>query len=179
MASQMTCTRFHGKFASFTLLKASCFLQLRLFDSLGLIGKKTGERAARFSDWCWFLATIVALVELSSERAITKRRISLGEFNILRFYVIDRLDVKYTIFSHPAESQLYNESMANPNVKATSASSSSKHAQAELEKLHRQDYWLRMQRLKLIMDLIFVCKSRIPTHLRLLGLSEPASLYSI
>lgn len=37
---------------------------------LGLIGKRMGERAARFSDWCWFIATLVGLVENSVERQV-------------------------------------------------------------------------------------------------------------
>lgn len=40
------------------------------FSLLGLIGKRTGERAARFSDWCWLLATLVGLVENGVERQI-------------------------------------------------------------------------------------------------------------
>lgn len=38
------------------------------FARLGLLGKKLGERAARFSDWCWLLATLVGLVENGVER---------------------------------------------------------------------------------------------------------------
>ncbi len=38
------------------------------FSRLGLLGLKTGERAGRFSDWCWFLATLVGLVENGVER---------------------------------------------------------------------------------------------------------------
>lgn len=38
------------------------------FSKLGLIGKRTGERAGRFSDWCWLLATLVGLVENGVER---------------------------------------------------------------------------------------------------------------
>jgi hypothetical protein len=37
---------------------------------LGLIGNKTGDRAGRFSDWCWLLATLVGLVENGVERGI-------------------------------------------------------------------------------------------------------------
>lgn len=46
---------------------------------MGLLGKRVGERAARFSDWCWFLATIAALIELGFERSVTKSRIKTGE----------------------------------------------------------------------------------------------------
>lgn len=38
------------------------------FSKLGLLGKRTGERARRFSDWCWLLATLVGLVENGVER---------------------------------------------------------------------------------------------------------------
>jgi hypothetical protein len=38
------------------------------WSRLGLIGKKVGERAGRFSDWCWFLSTLVGLVENGVER---------------------------------------------------------------------------------------------------------------
>ena len=38
------------------------------WSRLGLLGKKLGDRAARFSDWCWFLATLVGLVENGVER---------------------------------------------------------------------------------------------------------------
>jgi hypothetical protein len=38
------------------------------FSRLGLIGKRTGERADHFSDWCWLLATLVGLVENGVER---------------------------------------------------------------------------------------------------------------
>lgn len=35
---------------------------------LGLLGEKVGTRAGRLSDWCWFLATLVGLVENGVER---------------------------------------------------------------------------------------------------------------
>ncbi|KAG6911683.1 hypothetical protein DXG01_007933 [Tephrocybe rancida] len=35
---------------------------------LGLFGKKFGERAGHFSDWCWFISTLVGLVENGVER---------------------------------------------------------------------------------------------------------------
>lgn len=38
------------------------------FSKLGLIGKRTGERAAYYADWCWFLSTLVNLVENAVER---------------------------------------------------------------------------------------------------------------
>lgn len=37
---------------------------------MGLVGQKTGDRAARFAAWCWMLCTMVGLVENSLERQI-------------------------------------------------------------------------------------------------------------
>lgn len=42
---------------------------------------------------------------------------------------------------------------------ANSKSANTKAIEKEMEKLHRQDFWLRIQRTKLLMDLIFVCTS--------------------
>ncbi|TDL29273.1 hypothetical protein BD410DRAFT_892604 [Rickenella mellea] len=100
------------------------------FSRLGLIGKRTGERAAKISDWCWFVATIIALVELNFERSITK-----------------------TNMKH-VESKLYNESMSGAT--ANSTAQVTKVVEKELEKLQKQDYWLQVQRTKLLMDLVFV-----------------------
>jgi len=41
---------------------------LATWSRLGLLGKKLGDRAARFSDWCWLLSTLVGLVENGVER---------------------------------------------------------------------------------------------------------------
>ena len=38
------------------------------WSRLGLLGKGIGERAGRFSDWCWLIATLVGLVENGVER---------------------------------------------------------------------------------------------------------------
>ena len=38
------------------------------FSKLGLLGKRVGARADRFADWCWFLSTLVGLVENGVER---------------------------------------------------------------------------------------------------------------
>ncbi|KAI5118556.1 hypothetical protein M0805_002936 [Coniferiporia weirii] len=100
------------------------------FYKLGLIGKKTGERAGRFSDWCWFFGTLIALVELGFERNITKGKIQA------------------------TESRLYSDSMKGATT--NSKSGAAKAAEKELEKLHRQDFWLRIQRTKLLLDLLFV-----------------------
>jgi hypothetical protein len=39
-------------------------------SKLGLLGKRTGDRAARFSDWCWLIGTLVGLVENGLERSV-------------------------------------------------------------------------------------------------------------
>jgi len=97
---------------------------------LGLVGKKTGERAGRFSDWCWFAATLIALVELGFERTVTAQRIQA------------------------AEARLYAESVTASS--GTSKSSVSLQIEKEMKKLRRQDFWLKIQRTKLLMDLLFV-----------------------
>jgi len=72
----------------------------------------------------------VALVELSFERSITKSKIQA------------------------VEARLYTESMTGATANSTAVIT--KTGEKELEKLHRQDFWIRLQRIKLIMDLIFV-----------------------
>ncbi|KAF7352932.1 hypothetical protein MVEN_01260500 [Mycena venus] len=100
------------------------------FSKLGLIGKRTGERAGRFSDWCWLLATLVGLVENGVERQM------IGNLR------------------HEVESRLYSESMTAATSKSKPASS--KQDEKELSRLQKQEYWLQMTRAKLAMDLIFV-----------------------
>ncbi|KAI0080763.1 hypothetical protein K474DRAFT_1637265 [Panus rudis PR-1116 ss-1] len=100
------------------------------FSKLGLIGKKTGERAGRFADWCWFVGTLVNLVENSVERSVI-------------------LDLQ-----HQVESRLYSESMTGATAKSNPSANKVDHK--ELERLQRQDYWIQVQRLKLCMDLIYV-----------------------
>ncbi|KAJ7499078.1 hypothetical protein FB451DRAFT_1204175 [Mycena latifolia] len=100
------------------------------FSKLGLIGKRTGERAGRFSDWCWLLATLVGLVENGVERQM------IGHLQ------------------HEVESRLYAESMTAATAKSKSASW--KLDEKELSRLQKQDYWLQVTRAKLVMDLIFV-----------------------
>lgn len=39
---------------------------------LGLVGPKTGARAARFADWCWLFGTLVGLVENGVEMGIVE-----------------------------------------------------------------------------------------------------------
>ncbi|KAL7282131.1 hypothetical protein ACG7TL_003600 [Trametes sanguinea] len=100
------------------------------FSKLGLIGKRTGERAARLADWCWFASTLVNLVENSVERSVI-------------------LDLQ-----HQVESRLYAESMAGTTAKSNPTAN--KLDEKELVRLQRQDYWIQITRLKLLMDLVFV-----------------------
>ncbi|KAK7049670.1 hypothetical protein VNI00_005701 [Paramarasmius palmivorus] len=37
---------------------------------LGLLSKRSGERASRFADWCWWLSTIAGLIENEVERGV-------------------------------------------------------------------------------------------------------------
>lgn len=97
---------------------------------MGMLGKRTGDRAGRFADWCWFFATLVGLVENGVERQVMGYR------------------------EREVESRLYIESMAGATAK--SAGKLSKHDEKELSILHRQSYWLEVTRAKLAMDLIFV-----------------------
>jgi len=99
-------------------------------SKLGLLGRRTGQRAGRFADWCWFASTLVDLVENSVE---------LGVINNSQRAV---------------ESRLYTESMSG--VTAKSAPRNTKIDDRELKLLQKQAYWLQVQRTKLIMDLIFV-----------------------
>jgi len=103
------------------------------YYKLGLFGKKFGQRAERFSDWCWLLATLVGLVENGVERQM-----------------IGRLQSE-------VENRLYSESMTGATAKSNPKTS--KADEKELKRLQRQDYWLRITRAKLLMDLIFVCES--------------------
>lgn len=103
------------------------------FARLGLIGKRTGSQAERFSDWCFFFSTLVSLVENGVERqVITSLR---GE----------------------VEGRMYNESMSGATSK--SKPKISKYDEKELSRLRKQDYWLQVTRAKLVMDLIFVSYS--------------------
>ncbi|KAI0334742.1 hypothetical protein GY45DRAFT_1241871 [Cubamyces sp. BRFM 1775] len=101
------------------------------FSRLGLLGKRTGERAGRLADYCWFASTLVNLVENSVERSVI-------------------LDLQ-----HQVESRLYAESMTG-GATSKSNPTASKLDEKELVRLQRQDYWIQVTRLKLLMDLIFV-----------------------
>ncbi|KAF7301414.1 hypothetical protein MIND_00706700 [Mycena indigotica] len=100
------------------------------FSKLGLLSRRTGDRAGRFSDWCWLLATLVGLVENGVERQM------IGNLQ------------------SEVESRLYTDSMATASIKSKSAGS--KHDEKELGRLQKQDYWLQITRWKLLMDLVFV-----------------------
>ncbi|KAJ3890594.1 hypothetical protein GG344DRAFT_49164 [Lentinula edodes] len=97
---------------------------------LGILGKRSGDRAARLSDWCWFFATLVGLVENSVERQMNGN------------------------LQQEAQSRLYKESLSGATAK--SKPTSTKVDDKELFRLQKQDYWLQLTRTKLVMDLIFV-----------------------
>ncbi|KAI0301792.1 hypothetical protein B0F90DRAFT_1838296 [Multifurca ochricompacta] len=99
-------------------------------SKIGLLGKRTGERAGRFADWCWFASTLINLVENNVEHSM----------------IINS--------QRAVESRLYAESMAGATAK--SAPRNTKVDDRELKLLQRQSYWLQVQRTKLVMDLIFV-----------------------
>jgi hypothetical protein len=100
------------------------------FSRLGLIGPKTGARAARFADWCWLFGTLVGLVENGVEMSI-----------------VDGLQ-------RQVEHRAYKESLDGATSK--SQPKLAKLDEKELARLQRNSYWLQVSRAKLTMDLIFV-----------------------
>ena len=60
------------------------------------------------------------------------------------------------------ESRLYDESMAGATGKSNPSAQKLDHK--ELARLQRQDHWIQVTRLKLLMDLIFVCECDIFQH---------------
>lgn len=97
---------------------------------LGLVGQKTGARAARFADWCWFFGTLVGLVQNGIEMSIVEGQ------------------------QREVENRAYQESMSGATSK--SQPKASKVDEKELTRLQRKTHWLRLTRVKLVMDLIFV-----------------------
>jgi hypothetical protein len=120
-------------------------------SKLGLFGRRTGERAGRFADWCWFASTLVDLVENSVELGMISNSQRTGELNSLASRWKCSKETRKTV-----ESRLYTESMAGATAKSTPRRT--KVDDRELKLLQKQAYWLQVQRTKLIMDLIFVCE---------------------
>lgn len=52
---------------------------------MGIIDKRTGDRAGRFSDWCWMIATLVGLIENQIERGIIGNLRREGALNLSPF----------------------------------------------------------------------------------------------
>jgi hypothetical protein len=52
---------------------------------LGVLSTRTGQRAARVADWCWFASTLVALVENGVERGVIVGSRRAGAFGSLSF----------------------------------------------------------------------------------------------
>jgi hypothetical protein len=62
------------------------------FSLLGLLGKKLGDRAARFSDWCWLFSTLAGLVENGFERQLITSLTAEGTFHLcVRTFLINLL----------------------------------------------------------------------------------------
>ncbi|KAH7887928.1 hypothetical protein F5I97DRAFT_1804529 [Phlebopus sp. FC_14] len=97
---------------------------------LGLVGPRTGARAARFADWCWLFGTLVGLVENGVEVGIVEG------------------------LQREVEGRAYKESLAGATSK--SQPRIAKLDERELGRLQRKSYWLQVTRAKLVMDLIFV-----------------------
>lgn len=102
---------------------------LATFYKLGLVPRRIGQRAERLADLCWFAGTLVDLVEVGVELSVIGGAIS------------------------EIEGRLYNESMTIASATTTSGQATD---EKELVKLRRQQYWSKVQRMKLLMDLIFV-----------------------
>ena len=133
------------------------------FSRLGILGKRSGEQAARLADWCWFAITLVNLVENSVERSVILDLQHTGAFD--SFITVQLWAAARTITDHAAgavESRLYAESMSGTTAKSNP--SANKLDEKELGRLQRQDYWIQVTRLKLLMDLIFVCECYIFEH---------------
>lgn len=105
---------------------------LSTWSKLGLFGKKFGDRVGRLADWCWFLTTIVGLVENGVERQINEHMQSQGRLVELNLSVI--IDVDY----HLAQSRLYKESMSGATGK--SKPKTSKLDERDLARLRKQEY---------------------------------------
>ncbi|KAF8313439.1 hypothetical protein DL93DRAFT_2081144 [Clavulina sp. PMI_390] len=98
------------------------------FWRLGLLGERIGSRAARLADWFWFASTLAGLVEVGAERAMVK--------GMLR----------------ELEARLYDAEMDK-----TTDLEKIDEQEKELSRLKSQFGWLAVTRLKLLLDLTFVC----------------------
>ncbi|KAF9779468.1 hypothetical protein BJ322DRAFT_1101703 [Thelephora terrestris] len=98
---------------------------------IGLVGRRVGDKAAKFADWCWLFSTIVNLVENAAERGLMKD------------------------LENQVEGRLYTESMTL-GAATKSNPSANKSDETELGRLKKQDYWLVVTRNKLLLDLVFV-----------------------
>ena len=138
------------------------------WSRLGLLGKKFGDRAARFSDWCWLLATLVGLVENGVERQMIGSLQSEGKVFSFEMSFMFRESLLKQICA--VENRLYSESLTGATAK--SKPGKSKVDDKELSRLKKQDYWLQVTRAKLLMDLIFVCKLNLASEPLDLNISD-------
>lgn len=118
------------------------------YSKLGLFSRKFGQRAERFSDWCWLLATLVGLVENGVERQMIRR---LRTDGMLLYH-----SASFVANYIAVQNRLYSESMTGASAKSNPRAT--KMDEKELKRLQRQEYWLSITRAKLVMDLIFVCE---------------------
>ncbi|KAI6003828.1 hypothetical protein EDD15DRAFT_1241809 [Pisolithus albus] len=138
---------------------------------LGLVGQKTGARAARFADWCWFFGTLVGLVQNGIEMSIVEGQQREGKSSSSYRWE----DVDSRVFT--VENRAYQESMSGATSK--SQPKASKVDEKELTRLQRKTHWLRLTRVKLVMDLIFVCAfCRRPSR-RVRSLIWPVLAYDV
>lgn len=134
------------------MCKVSLFTAIRIWQDkwygrLGLIKGKLARSAGRLADWTWLGATLVALIELSMKRNVVRTSIRQRRRRIV--VSIRRLRAS------AVESRLYRESMQNSGEISSSGRESDEQ---NLRQLAEQIYWIRINRSKLIMDLVFVCE---------------------
>jgi hypothetical protein len=123
------------------------------FSRLGLVGKKVGSRAEKLANWLWLLSTLAGLVEVGADRSLVKNMIAERKSTLHAMRsVID-------IFPSSEESRLYNEQMEmNPKHVHDSTLNALERDEDDLETLKNRYKWLQVSRMKLLCDLVFVCK---------------------
>ncbi|KAI6034295.1 hypothetical protein BKA83DRAFT_4460754 [Pisolithus microcarpus] len=101
---------------------------------LGLVGQKTGARAARFADWCWFFGTLVGLVQNGIETSIVEGQ------------------------QREVENRAYQESMSGATSK--SQPKASKVDEKELTRLQRKTHWLKLTRTETTYDVFRLSRGK-------------------
>ena len=103
----------------------------------------------------WINATLVNLVENGVERSVILEQQHQG-LSSCHFNLAYTMSIERTAGNCTVESRLYSESMSGATAKSNPTAN--KLDEKELARLQRQDHWIIVSRLKLIMDLIFVCE---------------------